>query len=261
MQSAQNVFKKTLGYFESAGEVVVLLLETLRGFPTLFRRRRLLVRHAYEVGNQSLLIVSVMSLFTGFILALHSGYQLKKFHLENVTSILVGLAITREFGPAMLAFLLAGRIGAAFSAEIGTMQISEEVDALKVMGVNHVSYLSTPRFFACLVMFPILVCYVDFIGIVSGSFMSRTFIDLPYSVYYDQLFRWLEMGDLFKSLFKALLFGCIISMTGCYHGFRTKGGAEGVGRATTMAVVHSILAVLVADYMMEKLLVAFHPNT
>jgi len=239
----------------AAYEVTALALQSIRHFGYAVRHHRLIFKQLYEVGNRSLLIVTVMGLFIGMILALQSGYQLAKFRQEGFIG-LIGLAIVKEFGPVITAFLLAGRIGSSYAAEIGTMKVYEEVDALTVMGVRPVAYLASPRLLACLVMLPILVIYADFVAMLGGALVAQTYVGVGPSQFFGEFFKSMDMTEAWRSMCKCVAFGGIIAVTGCYFGFKTSGGAEGVGRSTTDSVVYALLAVLVTDYFMEKVLLA-----
>jgi len=239
----------------AAYDVAALLLKSVRHSPYAIRRHELLFKQLYEVGNRSLLIVTVMGAFVGMILALHTGYLAEQFNQEHQIG-LVGLAIIKEFGPVITAFLLAGRIGSSYAAEIGTMKVSEELDALTVMGVRPVAYLASPRLMACLIMVPVMVIYADFIASLGGAMVAYTYVSVPPSTYFRVFFNVVNMTELWRSLVKCVGFGAIISVTGCYFGFKTTGGAEGVGRSTTDSVVWALLAVLIADFFMEKVLLA-----
>lgn len=243
---------------ESAHDVAALTVQSVRNTGYVLRRNHLLFRQLYEVGNRSLLIVTLMGCFVGMILALQTGYQLRRFGQENQIG-LIGIAIIKEFGPVITAFLLAGRVGSSYSAEIGTMKVYEEVDALTVMGVRPVAYLATPRLLACLIMLPVLVVYADFVAMLGGAFIAWSYVGVPFSSFFDVFFSFMYnsgLTDVWRSMAKCFCFGGIIAITGCYFGFKTSGGAEGVGRSTTDSVVYAILAVLIADYFLEKVLLA-----
>jgi len=239
----------------AAYDVAALTLTGLGGAGYILRRNRLLFKQLYEVGNRSLLIVSLMGGFMGMILALQIGYQISRYNLEHQIG-LIGMAIVKEFGPVITAFILAGRIGSAYAAEIGTMKVYEEVDALTVMGVRPVAYLATPRLLACVLMVPVLTIYADFVGMLGGALVARTYVGVEYSQFFQVFFQFVTMTEIWRSLIKAVVFGGIIAVTGCYFGFKTSGGAEGVGRSTTDSVVCALLAVLISDYFMEKVLLA-----
>jgi len=240
----------------AAYEVAELAVGSVWHFPYAVRRHKLLFKQLYEVGNRGLLVVSVMGGFIGMILALHTGYQTRRFNLEQEIG-LIGLAIVKEFGPVMTAFILAGRIGSAYAAEIGTMKVYEEVDAITVMGVRPVAYLASPRVLACLVMLPLLAIYADFVGMLGGALVARTYVGVEFSQFFTVFFQNMSMTQAWRSMLKCVVFGGIIAVTGCHFGFKTTGGAEGVGRSTTDSVVCALLAVLIADYFLEKVLLAF----
>jgi len=243
---------------DNAFHVAALTVHSLRSTGYVLRRNELLFKQLYEVGNRSLLVVSVMACFIGMILALHTGYLFAPFNQEGRIG-LIGVVIIREFGPVITAFIVAGRVGSAYAAEIGTMKVYEEVDALTVMGVRPVAYLAAPRLLTCLIMLPILVIYADFVAMLGGALVAHTYVGVPFSTFFDVLFNFMHPGglrDVWRSLAKAFCFGGIIAVTGCHFGFKTSGGAEGVGRSTTDSVVYSLLAVLIADYFLEKVLLA-----
>ncbi len=240
----------------SAYDVGELTWSSVRHAGEAVRRHKLLAKQCYEVGNRSLLIVSVFGVFVGLILVLYAGDQLSRFGQEKFVG-LTGLAIVWEFGPVFTAFILAGRIGSAYAAEIGTMKVSEEIDALRSMGVNPAAYLASPRLLACSVLTPALVAYADLFALLGGAFMAWIYVRVAPNQFFQLFFQYLTLKEMVRSLAKAFIFGGIIAMTGCYHGFKTTGGAEGVGRSTTRSVVHSLLAIIVADYFISKVLLAF----
>jgi len=237
----------------AAYDVVALALTGVRHLPYALSRRKLLARHLYEAGPASLLIVSLFGLFIGMILVLYGGQQLARVHQEQLIGY-TGVAIIWEFGPVFTAFILAGRIGAAYAAEIGTMRVSEEIDSLTVMGVHPVAYLVTPRMVACLIMLPALTVLADLVAILGGAAMAWVQLRVPPSVFLDTFITNTTTSEMGRSLVKAAVFGLIIAIVGCYQGFSTTGGAQGVGRSTTRTVVHTLLAILVTDYFLSKLL-------
>lgn len=239
----------------AAHDVAALTLESVRHIGYAIRRHKLLFRQLYDVGNRSLLVVGVFGLFIGLILVLYGGDQLRRFNQEKYIG-LTGLAIVWEFGPVFTAFILAGRIGSAYAAEIGTMKVYEEIDALRVMGIKPEAYLAAPRLLACVLLLPILVVYADFTALMGGAGMAWFYVGVAPREFFRLFFQHLEFREMTRSLVKAFVFGGIIAIVGCYHGFKTTGGAEGVGRSTTQSVVHSLMAVLVADYFISKLLLA-----
>ncbi|MEF8787903.1 MAG: ABC transporter permease [Planctomycetota bacterium] len=240
---------------ETAYDVAYLAVSSAAKILYPIRRHKLLFDQLYRVGNRSLGIVAVMGCFIGMALALQTGYQLRRFNQQERIG-LMGLAVVREFGPVITAFLLAGRIGSSYAAEIGTMKVDEQIDALQVMGVDPVGYLATPRVMACVVMVPLLCIYSDFVAMLGGALVAETYVNVPPQTFFRVFFNFITMADVWRSMAKCLAFGGIIAITGCYFGFNTTGGAEGVGRSTTQTVVYALLAVLITDYFLEKTLLA-----
>lgn len=249
-----DITTKLCSFCSSAYDVAALLGKSFASIGYVMRNPDLLFRQMYSVGNRSLVIVSVMGAFIGMILALQVGFITRQFNLQYQIGA-TGVAIVKEFGPVITAFILSGRIGSAYAAEIGTMKVYEEVDALTVMGVRPVAYLAAPRLFACMLMLPILVIYADFMGLLGGAFVSQTYVGVEYSRFFRVFFDFLSFADVWRSMVKSLCFGVIIAVTGCYFGFKTRGGAEGVGRSTTSSVVWSLMCVLIADFFIERILI------
>jgi len=239
----------------TAYDVGVLTFESIGFTGYAVKKQDILFKQLFEVGNRSLLIVTVFGLFVGLILVLYGGDQFQRFNQEKYVG-LTGLAVVWEFGPVFTAFILAGRIGSAYAAEIGTMQVYDEIDALKSMGVRPEAYLAAPRLLACCLLLPLLVTYADFAAMLGGAGMAWLSVHVSPTEFFRVFFQYMSFRQMWHSLVKALVFGGIVAMTGCYHGFKTTGGAEGVGRSTTASVVHSLLAILVADYFISKILLA-----
>lgn len=243
-----------IGFLEETGKLSRLVMQT---FQQLFRPPfsfRDTVYHMQEVGVKSFIVVLVTSLFTGGILALQSYSVFKRFHAESLMGTLVSLAFTRELGPVITALIIAGRVGSAMAAELGTMRVTEQIDALTTMAVNPVKYLILPRFIATSIMLPVLTMMADGLGVFGGYFVAVKLMGMNPNVYINSTFIYLDFEDFGSGLFKAAFFGMIIAIVGCYKGFYTKGGAEGVGRATTGSVVLSMMLVLISDYFLTDLL-------
>ncbi len=198
-------------------------------------------------GVNSVPIVSLISLFIGIIMALQGAYQLKKFGATMYVTALVGVSMTRELGPLITAIVIAGRSGSAFAAEIGTMKVAEEIDALEAMGLNRVKYLVVPKYIAMLIMMPCLTILSDLAGILGGGLFEFYQFDQPFLLFLVGTREALAMHDIWTGLVKSLVFGLIITKVGCYEGLSVQGGAEGVGKATTSSVVVSIFLVIAAD--------------
>jgi phospholipid/cholesterol/gamma-HCH transport system permease protein len=198
-------------------------------------------------GFNALPIVSLIAFFVGMVLAFQGAYQLEKFGASYFVAALVGVSVTRELGPLITAIIVAGRSGSAFAAEIGTMKVSEEIDALEAMGLNSVKYLVVPKYLAMLAVMPCLTVISDLAGILGGAVFGVYQLGQTFSLYILATRDALVMRDISTGLVKSVVFGFIITKVGCYEGFAVKGGAEGVGKATTSSVVISIFLIIVAD--------------
>lgn len=201
----------------------------------------------YRVGARALPIVGLMSMLVGLVTAFSAAVQLRQFGANIYIANLVGVGMTREMGPLMAAILLAGRSGSAFAAEIGTMKISDELDALTLMNIPPMSYLIIPRILAMMLAMPLLTLFADMFGILGGMLISMLSLDLTPIAFMSQLERAIGVWDVFSGVLKSLFFGIIIAAVGCYRGIQTAGGAIGVGKSTTSSVVTSIFLVVMAD--------------
>ncbi len=199
-------------------------------------------------------VVLITGAFTGAVLALQSYTGFQRFNAETFVGTVVALSITRELGPVLTGLMVSGRVGSSMAAELGTMQVTEQIDALYTLAVNPIKYLIVPRLLAALIMMPVLVIFADLIGIGGGYFVSVKVLNSNPYTYMDRTWNYLELNDIFSGLFKASVFGIIIATISCYQGFFTRGGAEGVGRATTKAVVLSCLLILIFNYIITALL-------
>ncbi len=217
------------------------------------------------IGVASLGIVALTGLFTGMVLALQSSVEMKQFGATIYIGRLVGASAVRELGPVLTALMVAGRAGSGMAAQLGSMRITEQIDALSTLGVDPVRKLVTPRFLAALIMLPVLTVIMDVIAVGGGMLIAVVKLDLTATMYlrsvYQSLaqtgfiFRYIPI-DVFGGLVKPLVFGGIIALTSCYYGMNTRGGTEGVGRATTQAVVSSSILILASDYFLTQLLIA-----
>lgn len=238
---------------EEVGRGAILLGQTFRW--TLRRPLDLgnIVRQMEEIGVQSLFVVLVMASFTGMVLALQTHTGFKRFDAESFVGTVVALSMTRELGPVLTGLIVAGRAGASMAAELGTMRVTEQIDALATLATNPVKYLVVPRFVAGLIMMPLLTAIADIVGIAGGYLISVQLLDANPVVYIRRTTDYLELDDIYSGITKAAVFGMIISIVGCYKGFYAAGGAEGVGRATTGAVVVSMMLILIANYFITAL--------
>jgi len=205
------------------------------------------------IGYDSIPIVGLISFFVGLIIAMQSAYQLEPFGATVYVANLVAVSVTRELAPLLTAIVIAGRSGSAITAEIGTMKVSEEIDALQTMGFNPIKFLVVPKVLAMIIMVPILTIMADFLGILGGYIISMATLDVTSLRYINQTMLALQFSDLFSGLVKSFFFALIIAKIGCYEGFNVKGGAEGVGKSTTRSVVASIFLIIAADVFFTAL--------
>jgi phospholipid/cholesterol/gamma-HCH transport system permease protein len=235
------------------GGVVILFIETLFWMVIPPLRRKQLFDQIYKIGVSSLPIVFLTAMFTGMVLALQSAYQMQRISAQMYIASLVALSMTRELGPVLTALVVAGRVGAAITAEIGTMKVTEQIDALETLATNPIKYLVVPRFLALTLMLPLLTVYADFIGMLGGYIVGVFKLHISSNMYLDMTTNPLQLKDLYTGLFKSLIFAIIIAIVSCYEGFRTAGGAEGVGRSTTLSVVMSFILIIAADCIFTAL--------
>ncbi len=206
------------------------------------------------IGVKSLWVVIVTGGFTGMVLALQTYYGFRRFSSEGLVGTTVALSMTRELGPVLTGLMVTGRAGSAIAAELGTMRVTEQIDALTVMALNPVKYLVVPRVVASLLMLPLLTVIADFMGIVGGYFVGVKLLGINEGIFIGRMVKYVDLEDIYNGLAKAACFGVILAVVACYKGFSTKGGAEGVGRATTETVVMSSITILVADYVLTSLM-------
>lgn len=210
---------------------------------------RQILRQMIDIGYYSLPVVGLTALFTGMVLALQSYSGFSRFQAEGAIATVVVLSVTRELGPVLAGLMVAGRIGAAMAAEIGTMRVTEQIDALSTLATNPYKYLVAPRLIAGATMLPLLVLIADIIGVFGGFIVAVYRLDFNAAVYITNTWQFLEFIDVVSGLVKAAVFGFMVSLMGCYFGYNSKGGAQGVGRATTNAVVAASILILVFNYL------------
>jgi phospholipid/cholesterol/gamma-HCH transport system permease protein len=253
-------FGKAVTYFiTEVGEMVFLAAGINRW---MFRKpldSKLIFQQMTKIGVESLLVAITTAFFTGMVLALQSGYTLET-KIKGVSQFIgavVSLSMVRELGPVLTAMVIAGRMGSAVAAEIGTMQVTEQIDALYTLAANPIKYLAVPRFLAFTFMLPLLTIFADMIGWMGGLFVS-TMKFTSSTMYIDSSRSSLATGDITGGLIKAMIFGAIIAVVACRQGFATTNGAEGVGKATTNAVVFSFMLILISDYFLTAILTTLH---
>ncbi len=251
-----RIGKKILYFLQIVGEMLTLLGQTLVSFREAPRNMQSIFSQMAVIGYETLPIASVMGFFVGMVLALQTGSELAKYGTQDIIGAIVGLSMVRELGPVMTSFLVAGRVGSAIAAELGVMTVYEEIDALKTLDIDPVRYLAMPRFIACIICLPVLTLYADCVGMAGGALISHLHpkIFLSYATYYDSLKTALKFKEVGAGLVKSFVFGGIISLVGCYVGFATSGGPRGIGRSTTRSVVLSFILILIADYLLTRVL-------
>lgn len=213
-----------------------------------------LLRQMVKVGINSIPVVLLTTMFTGMVMALQTFTTLRRFNAESFVGSLVALSMVRELTPVLSGLIVAGRAGSAMGAEIGTMRVTEQIDALEVMATDPVHYLVVPRVWATTIMLPLLVLMGNFIGIFGGYLVAVVLMGANPVAYIDRTFQFMDLNDLFSGLVKAAVFGFLLAVIGCQQGFYTTGGAEGVGRSTTAAVVVASIAILISDFFLTRLL-------
>ena len=212
------------------------------------------LRQMVRVGVDSVPVVFLTTMFTGMVLALQTWTGFQRVHAENFVGSVVALAMLRELSPVLVGLMVTGRVGSSMAAEIGTMRVTEQLDALKSLATNPVQYLFVPRVIAGIVMLPFLVVLGDALGIYGGYLVAVKLLGANPFIYEQNTFQFLQMNDIWSGLIKSAVFGLILTLTGCVRGYYTTGGAEGVGRATTNAVVSASLIILLSDFFLTKIL-------
>lgn len=243
---------------EDAGYACSLLFETLTvGLLSFFSRVGEFSKQLFVCGAQSMIVALIVGVFSGMIMALQTGLTLKQYQLQGFIGTVVLITLLKELGPFMCAFILAGRAGSAMAAELGTMKVSEEIDALRVMSINPVSFLVLPRVLAMALVAPMLTVYVDIVGVMGGAAVARYQIGVSYIQYYKNVWEYLDSAPLdvlYGGLVKALVFGLVIAAISCSNGLRATRGAAGVGEASRKSVVQSFLMILILNYFMSSII-------
>lgn len=254
MNLLERVGRVFIRLFEQTGLWFRMLLRTiLWTFRPPFEGREWL-RQMVRVGVDSIPVVFLTTMFTGMVMALQTYNGFHRVHAENFVGSVVALAMLRELSPVLVALMVTGRVGSSMAAEIGTMRVTEQLDALQALATDPVQYLFVPRVIAGIVMLPLLTILGDALGVGGGYLVGVKMMGANPVVYEQNTYQFLEMNDVWSGLIKAAAFGLILTLTGCVRGYYTSGGAEGVGRATTAAVVSASLIILLTDFFLTKLL-------
>jgi phospholipid/cholesterol/gamma-HCH transport system permease protein len=246
--------RATLDFFEYAGGLTLLSVESAGFMVRLRIRFAETVSQCYLLGVQSLIIVLLTSLFTGMVISLESAQQAVQFGVGSLVGGAVAYASVRELGPMLTAVVVAGRVGAAIAAEIGSMVVTEQIEALRSMGLEPSRFLVVPRLLAMLVMLPLLTIFADVVSIVGGMWIAQTYAHISADTFLSSARQTVGFEDVVKGLIKTLVFGFIIAMVGAYQGLKTRGGAAGVGESTTGSVVLAIILIFISNFVLSLLL-------
>lgn len=244
------------GFLAATGRIAIFAGATLATAVSPPFYPRALLRQMVEIGYFSLPVVGLTAIFTGMVLALQSYTGFSRFAAEGAVATVVVLSVTRELGPVIAGLMVAGRVGAAMAAEIGTMRVTDQIDALTTLSTNPLRYLVLPRLIAGLVTLPLLVVVADVIGVFGGYLVAVYRFGFNPAAYLARTQQYLELGDVVSGLVKAAVFGFLVALMGCYHGYYSRGGAQGVGQATTAAVVSASILILFFDYAITQALFA-----
>ena len=236
------------------GGVGLLTGRVLRSLALPPKYVRLVVREIETMGVRSLGVALTAAIFTGMVFALQSAVNMARFGAENYVGPVTALAILRELGPVLTAILVGGKIASGITAELGSMKVTEQIDALRTLGVNYVKRLIVPRVLAALIVFPLLTVLADVIGVLGGMVIMFFERGADMYVYWNVTTYWVVPKDFLMGIGKSIVFGAIVTLIGCYNGLATEGGTEGLGRATTATVVHVTMGVIVSDFFLTKLL-------
>jgi phospholipid/cholesterol/gamma-HCH transport system permease protein len=242
--------------FENIGEIVVLFWRTLLALPVAWRQRQKVYDQFFEIGNASLFMVCILSFFIGGVMALQTGPVLVERGLASAVGGVVGISICKELAPVLMSVLIAGRIGSAMAAEIGSMRVYQEIDALRTMNINPIHYLVLPRMIAIAVALPLLVIFGILTGWLGGAFFcfANNRIDISFAAFFTTLRDVVDVNDTLNGVFKSFVFALVIGVVSCHQGLITRDGPRGIGRSVTKAVVNSIVLIVVLDYLLTRIL-------
>ncbi|HJQ83370.1 MAG TPA: ABC transporter permease [Candidatus Binatia bacterium] len=245
---------RVLEVLQILGEAVTLFVTAVRLVPAAGADRGRVATQLVRIGTDTLWIGALLSLFVGMVLVVQAAGQVKNVS-QDILGPIVGLSMVKELGPVLMAFLLAGRAGSAIAAELGSMAVYDEINALRTMDIDPVRFLVLPRFVAATLALPVLVLYADFIGVSGGALVVALdpVITIPVHAYLDRMLEWVKLGDFLIGLLKGAVFGMIASIVPCTFGLRTRGGTEGIAETTTSAVVWSFILILVFDFLIVRM--------
>jgi phospholipid/cholesterol/gamma-HCH transport system permease protein len=242
--------------FQNVGEMMVLFWSTLLALPLAWRQRQKVSDQFFEIGNASLLMVCILSFFIGGVMALQTGPLLVERGLGSYVGGVVGYSICKELAPVMMSILIAGRVGSAMAAEIGSMRVYQEIDALRTMNISPIHYLVLPRLVAIAIALPLLVTFAILVGWLGGGFVcvANNHIAISFAAFFSALRDMVDVQDVANGVFKSFVFALVIAVVSCHQGLITRGGPRGIGRSVTKAVVNSIVLIVICDYLLTRVL-------
>ena len=247
----ESYLRRTVMWYGGVGLLTMQVLRSLALPPKYFR----LIVHEIEVqGVRSLGVALTAAVFTGMVFALQSAVNMARFGAEGYVGPVVALSILRELGPVLTAILVGGKVASGITAELGSMKVTEQIDALRALGVNYVKRLIVPRMLAAVIVFPLVTVLADFVGLFGGMIVAVFDREVDPYLYWNTIAYWVVIRDFLTGLVKSLVFGLIVTLIGCYNGLATEGGTEGLGRSTTATVVQVAMGVIVSDFFLTKLL-------
>jgi phospholipid/cholesterol/gamma-HCH transport system permease protein len=250
------IIRKFKSFLIELGKFAILFFGVIKFLPRVFKDHKLIIEQMIHIGVNSLILVSIIGLFTGAVSSWQVAYQIKGMMPLSYLGSATPKAIIIELGPVLAAIVLAGRVGASISAELGTMKVTEQIDALEAMGISPVRYLAMPKIVATTTMLPILVIYASTIAIIGSYLVAVVFLDVSGATFLSGFKKTFEMRDIVSAMIKAIFFGISISSIGCYVGFETRGGAQGVGLSTIKSFVISAAMILILDAILWNFLIA-----
>ncbi len=253
MNLLEKLGLKVLRFLEELGEVSILFIKIHAGMYRVFRDRRLILRQMEHIGVNSIPLVIIIAIFTGGVSAWQAAYQLKGLAPLSFIGGATVRAVITELGPVLTGIVIAGRVGASIAAELGTMKVTEQIDALESMSINPVRYLAMPRYLASLIMMPMLVVFANVIAVFGAYLVSNFFLGISSYVFIESIRNFFSLNDYFYGIVKATFFGAVTALIGCHIGFKTEGGAEGVGLSTIRSFVISAATILILDYILWNL--------
>ncbi len=246
-----------ISILEHLGGVGILIYRTVQYSFTRSLNLRLILEQMDEIGFKSIPIVILSAVSIGMVMVLQLAYGFKRFGAKGLVGQVVSLAIVRELGPVITSLLVGGRVGSGITAEIGSMKVTEQIDAIRTLGADPIKKLVVPRFIAAIISFPFLSAIADFAGIFGGMVMSNIELNISPRLFIQTVVQQVDISDFLSGIVKTVFFGLIVAIIGCYIGMNAEGGTQGVGRATTLTVVISLVLIIIGDFFLTKLLLIF----